>query len=323
MWTVLRPVAGRDPGPDRVVRVHPLAGRGARQQLEEHLEVAERGDQLLDPDDADQRVRQRQAHPPVALGLGDEQPAGLGDREVRAADRDLGLQEQTSEVQARGLGERVGVVGEVLRRVGHVVEEDPADLGPVAVERRHHDVARPVVRQLDDQLREVGLVRGDPGVLERFDEPDLLGRHRLDLDDLVVAGRLDQIGDDRCRLGGVAGPVDVGATRGGIAVRTARGSRSRWCRTSSLIAAPAWRSSCQSGVSATRPARRSLIVAVALRTLRRSCEFSTARLAFSGKFGPARPSSPQMSSPVFTPALPPCWPGSRRGGACARRRGSG
>ena len=87
--------------------------------------------------------------------------------------------------------------------------------------------------------------------------------------------------------------------------RTPRGSVSRWCRTSSLIAAPACLSSCQSGVSATRPARRSLIVVVALRTLRRSCEFSTARLALCAKSGPGQPSSLQMSSPVFM-----AWVGS-------------
>ena len=44
------------------VGVHPLAGGGARQQLEEHLQVAPGRDQLLDPHDGDQhpgRVRLR------------------------------------------------------------------------------------------------------------------------------------------------------------------------------------------------------------------------------------------------------------------------
>ena len=36
----LRPVAGRDAGPDRGVRVHPLGRRRARQELQEDLEVA-------------------------------------------------------------------------------------------------------------------------------------------------------------------------------------------------------------------------------------------------------------------------------------------
>jgi hypothetical protein len=113
---VLRPVVLRDPRPDRVVRVHPLAGRGAGEELEEDLEVSEHGDQLLDPEDGDQGVGQRQAHAAVALGLGDEQPAGLGDREVRAADGDLGFQEQASEVKPRGPGERVRVIGQVWWR---------------------------------------------------------------------------------------------------------------------------------------------------------------------------------------------------------------
>ena len=53
-----------------------------------------------------------------------------------------------------------------------------------------------------------------PSLRERLVELDLLGRHRLDLDDLVGAGGLHEPGDDRVRLGRVAGPVDL-ATRGG------------------------------------------------------------------------------------------------------------
>ena len=45
------------------------------------------GHDLLDAHHGDQRLGQGQAHPPVALGLDDEQRAGLGDGEVGAGDR--------------------------------------------------------------------------------------------------------------------------------------------------------------------------------------------------------------------------------------------
>ena len=137
----------------------------------------------------------RQAHAAVALGFGDEKPAGVGNREVGAADRGLGVQKEASEVLSCCLGEIVWIVGEVFRRVRHVVEEDPADLSPVLVERRDDDVAGAVVGELDDHLGEVGLVRGDAFRFQGFDEADFLGRHRLDLDDLAVAGLFDQAGD--------------------------------------------------------------------------------------------------------------------------------
>ena len=54
------------------------------------------------------------------------------------------------------------VIGQAFRGVGHVVAEDLANLGAVAVKCRDDYVARPVVRELDDQLRKVGLVCGDP-----------------------------------------------------------------------------------------------------------------------------------------------------------------
>ena len=63
-----------------------------------------------------------------------------------------------------------GVIGEVGRRVRHLAQEDLADLGAVAVDRRHQDVAGQVVVELHDQLGE-GLVHAH-----------LLGGHGLDLD---------------------------------------------------------------------------------------------------------------------------------------------
>ena len=66
---LLRPVIGVHTGPQRRVRIHALAGGRARQQLQAHLEVAPFRQHLLDPHHRDQHPRQREAHPPVALGL--------------------------------------------------------------------------------------------------------------------------------------------------------------------------------------------------------------------------------------------------------------
>jgi hypothetical protein len=137
---VLRAVAGRDAGPERRVRVHPLAGRGPGQELEEHLEVAPRRQQLLDAHHGDERLRQRQAHAAVALGLDDRERAGLRDREVRTADRDPGGEEGPAQIGTGGHGEHPRFVGEVRVDPGHVVEEDLPDLRPVPVDRRHEDV---------------------------------------------------------------------------------------------------------------------------------------------------------------------------------------
>ena len=49
------------------------------------------------------------------------------------------------------------------REVGQpeAVAEEVADLGPVLVDRRHEQMRRALARELDDQLREVGLDRPD------------------------------------------------------------------------------------------------------------------------------------------------------------------
>ena len=109
--------------------------------------------------------RQRQAHPPVALGLHDHDRAGLGHREVGAGDGDLGAQEPLPQVQPGRLGESRGsVVSPSGRRarLTHLAPEDLADLGAIAVDGGHQDVRRPVATQLDDQLGQIGLVARMP-----------------------------------------------------------------------------------------------------------------------------------------------------------------
>ena len=262
-----RAVAVHRPGPDRRVRVHPLAGGRARQELEEHLEILPARHQLLDPDDADQHLRERRAHPPVALGLQHHQAARLGHGEVGPADADARPQEPLAQVPAR----RLGQLRRVVRQLGVAdrAAEQVADLGAVAVDGRHQDVRRPVAVQLQDQLGEVGLDGVDAGGGERVVQPDLVRGQRLDLDHLVgaVAAR-DGHGD------GVASSASRAQCTSPPAAVNARSNSSR-CRSSerivrSLITRPASRSSSQSASSPTVARRLRRIVAVAWPRLRRS-----------------------------------------------------
>ena len=118
---------------------------------------------------------------------------------------------------ARGHREDPRLVGQ-LTDVGHFTHEDVADLGSVAVDRRHQDVAGPVMAELDDQLCEVGLDRGDALGFQMLVEADLLGRHRFDLDHVIGAGRLDQAGDDAIGFVGVARPMHHATARRDIAL---------------------------------------------------------------------------------------------------------
>ena len=208
---LLRPVAVGDAGPERRVRVHALAGRGARQQLQEHLEVGEARQQLLDPEHRHEHRGQRRAHAAVALGLDDADRSRLRDPEVRARDADARAEEPLAQIAARRLGE----VGGLVRSDAGCdrAREQVADLRSVAVDRGHEDVRRPVAVELQDQLGEVGLERVDPRVRQRGVQLDLVRRERLHLHDLVCAVRARDVGDDGVRLLRVARPVHHAAGR--------------------------------------------------------------------------------------------------------------
>ena len=81
-----RTVPGVHSAPDRGVRVHALAGRRTRQQLEHHLQVAERRHDLLDAHHRHEHLGQGRAHPAVPLRLDDDDAPSVGTGEVRARD---------------------------------------------------------------------------------------------------------------------------------------------------------------------------------------------------------------------------------------------
>ena len=150
-------------------------------------------------------------------------------------------------------------------------------------------------------------IGGDAGGLERLVEADLLGRHRLHLDDLGGAGGADQLGDDRAGLGRVAGPVHGRARPPSPPPRTAPAARAAGRSTSSLIAAPATRSASQSGTSPTTRSRLSRIVWVARRRFARSCASASSSRAAAGNGSPR--------DDVAAAMLMTGPPGSRRSGS--------
>ena len=196
---------------------------------------------------------------------------------------DLRGEELPAQVGPRGHREPAGLVGERRVHVRHLAQEDVADLGAVAVDRGDEEVRRPVVRELHDQLGEVGLQRRDARALERLVESGLLGGHRLDLDDLV-ARRSPGPGRRRCgwppRRRAPSAPTPPRAVTLSSSSTSSSGSR---VMVSALIASPARRSSSQSPTSATTPARLARMVRVACPRLRRSWVSASARCAAAGK----------------------------------------
>ena len=81
------------------------------------------------------------------------------------------------------------------------------------MQRGHHDVRRFVVAQLNDEIRQIGLVRRDAGGFERRVELRLIGGHGLDLDDFRLLVALYDADDDSIGFIRVAGPMNFAAGR--------------------------------------------------------------------------------------------------------------
>ncbi len=86
-----------------------LPRRALREDRQEHHEVAHRGHDLLDAHHRDVDPRQRGDHPPVALVGHQDDRARVGDREVRAGDPEVGLQELLAQLAARDPRQRLRV----------------------------------------------------------------------------------------------------------------------------------------------------------------------------------------------------------------------
>ncbi len=114
--------------------------------------------------------------------------AGVGDREVGAAEARPYAQELLAQELARGRGQvlrldRSSCSSCIVRwKMSRISARLRCSAGTTMCDGRS-------VAELDDQVGEIGLVRRDAGGLERVVQPRLVGGHRLDLDDLRLAAR--------------------------------------------------------------------------------------------------------------------------------------
>ena len=164
----------------------------------------------------------RKAHPAITFGLDDRQSSRLGNPEVGPADRHLGGKELAPQVLAGCTSEGRRFVGERWVNITHLTEKDLPDLRSVPVDRGHQDVRRLVMTELHDQLCKIGFPCGDAGCFQRLVEPDFLGGHGFDLDDLINALAANKINDDSVGLVGVASPVHHAAAARSRRIPTAQ-----------------------------------------------------------------------------------------------------
>ena len=155
-------------------------------------------------------------HAAVALVGDQHHAAGLGHGEVAAADAHARGQEFLAQQPSRHGGQPGDVVGR--QRLAGQLGEHLGDLLAGLVDRRRDDVIGRVAGQLDDPLAQVRLHRLHAGRLQRLVEVDLLGGHGLALGcqgDAVCRGDLCY---DAAGRRAVGRPVDVRASRRGVAL---------------------------------------------------------------------------------------------------------
>src|SRR5215469_2195622 len=90
------------PGPDGNVRAHAFAGGRPRQHVEENFKVLKCRDDFLNSHQADQDVRQGEAHAAVALAFDHHQRAGFSNCKVRSAHPNLYSQKFFAEIASCG-----------------------------------------------------------------------------------------------------------------------------------------------------------------------------------------------------------------------------
>ncbi len=253
---LLRPVAVAHAGPQRRVRVHPLGGRGARQQLQEDLEVLPRRQHLLDP-------HQRHQHASAASGTCARCPRTRRRRSCRSR-RSRSSRPRPRPAPVRNFERRCSRAASAI-----AVASLPSDW-PCAIVRsnsarisarlrwiagtRMCDCLSPGASWTISSARSVSSAWMPCG-LQRLVHPDLVRRQRLDLDDLVGAVRAR----DRRRRSRWPRRRRAPSARRRRRATTAASSRSS-CSGSvaivcALIASPASRSASQSGSSATARSR--------------------------------------------------------------------
>ena len=180
----------------------PLTRAVSRKGLEDRSRVLKGLDELLDTEDIEMDLRQGAHHAAVAFVGHREHGSRLGDRDVRAGDTHVRVNETVSHDASRGL-HFFGNDGFILH-LG-VVREEIRHLLLVQMQRRHDHVDRRISLEGDDEFAEVRLLDQDAVVSQDLVEMDLLGSHGFGLHDGLDALFLHQVPDPLHRLFRAAG----------------------------------------------------------------------------------------------------------------------
>jgi hypothetical protein len=121
---------------------------------------------------------------------------------------ELAAKDLAGKLRHRRRVHRTVVVQFLMKQTGHVLRAE--------MDRRSHQVAGLVARELDDVFSQVRLGHLDPELLEPGVQVDLLGGHRLALDDSADVVLPGDVADHLAGGGGGVGKVDVDAGGGEI-----------------------------------------------------------------------------------------------------------
>ena len=167
------------PGDARRIRAQLLRRRRARQQLQLSLRIGPGRHQLLDPRRHEVHARQRRRQPRVALVRDQHDAARLRDQRVRPRQPGAGAQKVLAQAAPRARHHRRDVVG--IELLVKLLAQQRRHALPALMNRRHHQMARALARELQQPLPQVRLDRPNPLRLEVMVELDLLRDHRLAL----------------------------------------------------------------------------------------------------------------------------------------------
>src|SRR5215471_7046899 len=140
---LLWPVAGIHRGPHGDVRAHTFAGGRSRQHVEENFKVLKRRDDFLNSYQADQHVRQGEAHAAVAFALDHHQRASLSHSKIGSAYSNLYSQKFLAEITSRSLRQLrrlLSQIGKTHLLQRHLALEDLPDLQMVDMQGRNYEM---------------------------------------------------------------------------------------------------------------------------------------------------------------------------------------
>ena len=165
-------------------------------------------DHLFNPHQRDMDARQRGSQTAIALIFHHDDRSGFSDGEVDAGNADTGRQELPAQ---RIPGHARQALGVIVHGNAEFLCQELRNCVFGFVNSRCDDMSRTVARQLQQVLAEVGLHDLAPGRLEDLVQFNLLGGHRLTLDDGAIVAAARQVGDHAAGLRAVSDPVHLPA----------------------------------------------------------------------------------------------------------------